>query len=165
MTADAPAAGGRIAYEWTLCGTYVGFGAALAPGRYAFAVPTDPENLEARVTALENEMRIVRQDAAAARVLAVGADRDVADLKIKLDAHTKVLQALRETQLEHGERLSGVETRLDRVETRLDRVETRLSGMETRLSGMETEMRQGFATLGAGMAHVTTLLEGLVQHG
>jgi hypothetical protein len=54
---------------------------------------------------------------------------------VKLDAHTKVLSALRETQLEHGERLSS----------------------------LEAEMRQGFAKLGAGMSYITTLLEHLDQ--
>jgi len=104
------------------------------------------------MTALENEVRIVHTDAAAARayaaaagadaaaarVLAGGADRDTADLKVKLDAHTKVLNALRETQLEQGERLNSLETKFDRL---------------------ETEMQQGVAKLGAGMAYITTLLE------
>jgi hypothetical protein len=78
-------------------------------------VPSDREDIEARVTALENEMRPVRADAEAARVLASGADRDVSDLKVKLDAHTKVLSALRETQLEHGKRLDGLEGRCARA--------------------------------------------------
>jgi len=114
-------------------------------------MPSELEDLEARVTALENEMRIVRADVAAARVLAVGADRDVADLKVKLDAHTKLLRALRETQLEQGERLKPLETRFD--------------GLETRFDGLETEMRQGFAKLSTGMAYITTLLERLDQSG
>jgi chromosome segregation ATPase len=98
-------------------------------------VPSESEDLEARVTAVEHEIRRVGENAAAARVLAVGADRDVADLKVKLDAHTKVLSALRETQLEHGERLNS----------------------------LEAEMRQGFAKLGAGMSYIPILLEHLDQ--
>jgi len=58
-------------------------------------------NLEARVTALESEMVVVRQEVAAARALAAGADRDVADYRAELRAHTRTLNALRETQLEH----------------------------------------------------------------
>ena len=62
------------------------------------------EELEGRVSALEEQMRYVREDVAAARVLAGGADRDVAALAIKLDAQTRLLEALRETQVEdHGQ--------------------------------------------------------------
>ena len=62
-------------------------------------------------------------------------DRDVAAFGAKLDAHTRTLNALRETQLEHGERLD-----------RLGR-----------------ELRDGFSTLGTGMARITGLLEGITR--
>lgn len=42
-----------------------------------------------------------RQEAAAARALAAGADRDVAEYRAELRGHARVLSALRETQLEH----------------------------------------------------------------
>jgi hypothetical protein len=58
------------------------------------------EDLEARVTALEEKMSQARHDAAAARILANGADRDVSELRQDLRGHTKVLNALRETQLD-----------------------------------------------------------------
>ncbi|NIH86302.1 hypothetical protein [Amycolatopsis granulosa] len=97
--------------------------------------------------------REARDDAAAARVLATAASRDVGDLKAQLQAHTKVLNALRETQLEQGARLGRVENRLGRVEDRLDRV-------EDHLERMETEMRNGFAMMAGGMSHIAELLEG-----
>ena len=59
------------------------------------------EELEQRIAAMEAEMAIVRQEAAAARALAAGADRDVAEYRAELRGHTRVLSALRETQLEH----------------------------------------------------------------
>jgi hypothetical protein len=105
----------------------------------------DRDDLEGRVSALEQEMRVVRQDAAAARVLAGGADRDVADLGKKLDAHTKVLNALRETQLEHGQRLDRHEERLDRLERITD-------------EGFR-ELREGFAKMSIGFAEITRLIE------
>jgi len=99
----------------------------------------DPNNdLEARVTALESQIRLVRADAAAARVLAGGADRDVSALAAKLDAHTRVLNALRETQLEQGIAIGELSHRVD---------------------GLEHEMRQGFAMMATGMARITALLE------
>jgi hypothetical protein len=118
--------------------------------------PDDPRDLEPRVAALEGDVAGLRDqvtrasdDAAAARVLATGADHDVADIRAELRAHTQVLNALRETQLEQGRRLFGMEGRLDGVEGHLD--------------GMELRMADGFATLGAGMRHITALLEGLTR--
>jgi len=68
-------------------------------------VPHD--DLESRVTSLEHEVVRLREqvaitssDAAAARVLAAGADRDVSEVRAELRAHTQGLNALRETQLE-----------------------------------------------------------------
>ncbi|RZU46519.1 hypothetical protein EV385_6593 [Krasilnikovia cinnamomea] len=62
---------------------------------------SSPEDLEQRVAAVEAELAIVRQEAAAARALAAGADRDVAEYRAELRGHTRLLSALRETQLEH----------------------------------------------------------------
>jgi chromosome segregation ATPase len=59
------------------------------------------EDLEQRVAAMEAELAIVRQEAAAARALAAGADRDVAEYRAELRSHTRLLTALRETQVEH----------------------------------------------------------------
>ena len=59
------------------------------------------DDLERRIAVLEDELAIVRGEAAAARALASGADRDVADYRAELRGHTRVLGALRETQLEH----------------------------------------------------------------
>ena len=135
------------------------------------------EELEGRVTAAEHGLERVRVDAAAARALASGADRDVSLFGAKLDAHTKVLNALRETQLEQGSRLDRVEGRLDRVEGRLDRVEGTLDRLERKVDDgfarIDQEfvlINQGFvkvedqfAKLGAGMAHLTTLMERLIE--
>ncbi|MEO6087737.1 MAG: hypothetical protein ABIQ18_31960 [Umezawaea sp.] len=59
------------------------------------------EDLERRLSTLENRFAEVRSDDAAARVLAGAADRDVSEFRQALNAHTKVLGALRETQVEH----------------------------------------------------------------
>ena len=116
--------------------------------------------LEARVTTLEREVAQLRQEVvttrtdAAARVLAGGADRDVSAFGAKLDAHTKTLNALRETQVEQGAILREHGTILREHSEKIDR-------LETRLDGLEHEMRHGFATLGTGMAHITTLLQAI----
>jgi hypothetical protein len=67
---------------------------------------SEPDELEVRVTRLEQQMIDVRQDATAARVLAGGADRDVSEMRSELRGHTQVLNALRKTQLEQGKAIS-----------------------------------------------------------
>jgi chromosome segregation ATPase len=123
------------------------------------------EELEGRVTALEEQMREVRENAAAARVLAGGADRDVGALGAKVDAHTRLLGALRETQVEdHGhilelqkgvgrlerrfevsdqrfgrleQQVGGLTGRFDGLEQRFDGLEQRFDGLEQRFDGVE----------------------------
>ena len=99
------------------------------------------EELEGRVAALETQMRNVRQDAAAARVLAGGADRDVSALASRLDAQTRLLQALRKTQVEDHERISG------------------LQGDFSELRGDVADIRRGFSTLAVGQAEILALLK------
>ena len=98
------------------------------------------EDLERRVSALEEnvgrlrgELERARGDAAAARILAGGADRDVGEMRQELRAHTRALNALRETQLEQGDRLTGITGRID---------------------SLEAEMRRGFALVNAGMTQI-----------
>ncbi len=89
----------------------------------------------ARVTAMESEIAVVRQEAAAARALAAGADRDVAEYRAELRGHTRVLGALRETQLEQGRAI-------------------------IRLSATVGHIRDQH---GASLAHITDLLSQLIE--
>lgn len=58
--------------------------------------------IEERLAALEAELPQIRQEAAAARALAAGADRDVADYRAEMRSQTRMINALRETQVEQG---------------------------------------------------------------
>ncbi|WP_157362109.1 hypothetical protein [Haloechinothrix halophila] len=100
-------------------------------------MPAESNDLESRVTALEEQMRVVTADAAAARVLAGGADRDVSAMQDQLRAHTKLLNALRETQVEHGDKLDGINGRLDNLEGRFDGLDGRIDGLEGRFDGLD----------------------------
>ena len=111
------------------------------------------DDLESRVASLEHEMArlsehvaLASSDAAAGRLLAAGADHDVSEVRAELRAHTQVLNALRETQLEFRE-------------IQLEQ------GQE--LTGLRAEMQESFATLVTGMAEVTTMLNKIaeVEHG
>ncbi|MGH3979994.1 MAG: hypothetical protein ACRDRZ_13510 [Pseudonocardiaceae bacterium] len=71
-------------------------------------MPDSTDDFETRLATLEDEVTRLREqvaltssDAAAARVLAAGADHDVAEVRAELRSHTQALNALRDTQLEH----------------------------------------------------------------
>jgi hypothetical protein len=103
-------------------------------------MPASGDDLETRLAIVERDVVQLREqaaltssDAAAARVLAAGADHDVSEVRAELRAHTQALNALRETQLELQE-------------TQLEQ---------------SREMREGFATLATGMAQITALLTSL----
>jgi hypothetical protein len=57
--------------------------------------------LAAVAAALASELPVLRAEAAAARALAAGADRDVAEYRSELRTDTRMLNALRETQVAH----------------------------------------------------------------
>jgi ribonuclease PH len=52
------------------------------------------------------ERSMVVDDGAATRAMAAMADRDVAEYRPEMRGHTRVLNALRETQIEHGRTLA-----------------------------------------------------------
>jgi chromosome segregation ATPase len=116
-------------------------------------VPDD--DVEARITRLEHEVAelreqvaLTRSDAAAARVLAAGADRDVSEVRAELRAHTQGLNAMRETQLEQGQEINELRHEMREGFTSQGR----------RIDALEREMRGGFATMATGMAQITALL-------
>jgi hypothetical protein len=107
-------------------------------------MPDPADDFETRLTVLEREVArlreqtvltsseatVARGDAAAARVLAAGADHDVSEVRAELRAHIQVLNALRDTQLEQAREIR---------------------------EGF-AEMREGFAKQAIGMAEITALL-------
>ena len=100
-----------------------------------------PDELEARVSALEIRIEEVAADAAAARHLAAARDRDMADLTIKVDAHRAAINAL------------GVQTA-----ERFDRLEGRMDNLEHTVATGFTEMRAKFDQTAAGMPQIVNLL-------
>ncbi|MDX3193035.1 hypothetical protein PV458_31905 [Streptomyces sp. MN03-5084-2B] len=107
------------------------------------------EDLEARVTALEEQVQQSRHDAAAARILAGTADRDVSEFKQTLNGHTKVLNAMRETQIEHGQDISGLKTDV--------------TGLKTEVADLRAEMQSGFTKVNIGMEQVSRLLQQVID--
>lgn len=111
-----------------------------------FAVTDSGDDIETRVTILEHGYAQLREqnalassDVAAGRMLAAGADHDVSEVRAELRAHTRALNALRETQLEQGQRISV---------------------LEQKVIGLDQKVTEGFAMLATGMAQITALLTG-----
>ncbi|WP_367141230.1 MULTISPECIES: hypothetical protein [Streptomyces] len=73
------------------------------------------ERQTARIGELEAEVARLREDAASSRALAGMADRDVAEMRTTMRGHTQVLNALRETQIEHGQQLTAVNSTLQQL--------------------------------------------------
>lgn len=86
--------------------------------------------LEDRVAKLEGEMDEVRRDVS-----------DALGIRTELRAHIKSLEALRETQLEMGEKM-----------------DREFADVRAEIAGVRTEMRDGFTKLNLGMAQITALL-------
>ncbi len=83
-----------------------------------------PPDLEARVTALEAQVRDLgervrhsQQDAAAARVLAGGADRDVTEMRQEIrefrDQNNRVLKAMREDLADLRSHVNNLSSHVD----------------------------------------------------
>ncbi len=105
------------------------------------------DDLESRYSRLEHQVSRLREDVASARALAALADRDVAELRTEMRAHHKVLNALRETQLEQGKQIDGLRQE-----------------MQQELGGLRQEMREGFAMQSTGMAEIIALLTTITDH-
>jgi len=101
--------------------------------------------LEEQVRELDERVRHSRQDAAAARVLAGGADRDVTEIRREgrefREQNNRVLNAVRED-------LTDLSSRVDSLSSRVD-------------SGF-TEMRGKFGAAAAGQEQIAGMLSVLI---
>jgi len=129
-----------------------------------------PDNVEARLSALETnvrdltaEVRATKQDAAAARVLARGADRDVSEFRGELrdfrQATTSSFNAMR---------ADLTDVRTDLTDVRADLTDLR-QHVDTGFAEIRTEMRSGFAQVrgaldasAAGHQQIAGLLNTLI---
>lgn len=125
-----------------------------------------PNDLEARVAALETQVqelidrvRTSEQDAAAARVLAGGADRDVAQIHGEIrdfrQATTCSFNAMREDLTDMREDLTDM--REDLTDMRGD-----LTDLRTKVGNGFIEMRGKFDATAAGQQQIVGLLNTLI---
>jgi ABC-type transporter Mla subunit MlaD len=100
------------------------------------------EDLEARVTALEEQVRQSREDATAARVLAGAADRDVSEFKQLLNALIRTTGALRETQVEDHRDIAT---------------------LKTEVGSLRADVTSGFTKVNIGMDRMAQLLQQVID--
>jgi len=121
------------------------------------------KDFETRVTALESEVRDLsarvrasEHDAAAARVLAGGADRDVNEIRAEIrdfrQATVSSFNAVREDLHDVRQRFDAVDQRLDGVDQRFDAVDRGF-----------IEMRGKLDAAAAGQEQIVGLLNTLIE--
>ena len=119
----------------------------------------EPDDIEARVEALEihvseldRRVRASEQDAAAARVLAGVADRDVTDIRGELrDFRRATTASFNALRTEMNERFAQVDERFRRVDERFDQVDNGF-----------TEMRGKLDAAAAGQQQIVDILQRLI---
>jgi hypothetical protein len=125
---------------------------------------SDIDDLRARLVVVEDQVTQLAEDAAATRALAAMADRDVATFRQEMRGHTRVLNALRETQLEQGGtlaehgRILGEHTRTLGEHTRMLGEHGRMLGEHGRMLGEQGRTLAGhgetLGSLAAGQAAI-----------
>ncbi|MGH3821397.1 MAG: permease [Pseudonocardiaceae bacterium] len=127
---------------------------------------TQPSDLETRVAALETQVaaltervRHSEQDAAAARVLAGGADRDVSELRGEIrefrDQNNRVLNAMRDD-------LNAMRDDLNATRDDLNATRDDLGDLRSRMDSGFIEMRGKFDATAAGLGQITGMLTTLI---
>ncbi len=130
-------------------------GAVTAPGD---DVERRVARLERDVARLREELTVTSSDAGAARALAAGADRDVSEVRAELRAHTSALNALRQTQLKHGEALDRLPESFQHLEGSFQHLEGSFQHLRESFHQQAAETSRGFAMVRSGMAQIVALL-------
>lgn len=99
-------------------------------------------SLEERVSAMEQEIIVLRERVTDTHTLAAHADRDVAQFRTELRAQTRLLNANREDLIDLRKKVDDLETKVDQGFAKVD---------------------QGFARNAAAMEQIVALLNRLVD--
>jgi chromosome segregation ATPase len=135
------------------------------------AQPSDLETrvaaLETQVAALTERVRHSEQDAAAARVLAGGADRDVSEMRGEIrefrDQNNRVLNVMREDLNTMREDLNTVREDLNTMRDDVGDLRSRMDSLEQAVGTGFIEMRGKFDATAAGLDQITGLLTTLIE--
>ena len=121
------------------------------------------EDLEARVTALEEKVRQSQKEATAARILAGAADRDVSEFKQLLNALVRTTGALRETQIEDHRDIAILKTDVGVLKTDIAGLKTKVDNIDARVGSLEAKVDSGFTKVNIGMDRISQLLQQVID--
>jgi hypothetical protein len=143
----------------------------VAISRYGYAM-ANSEDFDSRLTAVESGVAAAQAEAAVALALASSAHADVAKVKTSLNAHFRVLNALRETQVEHGRKLDRLEARFDGLEAKVDRgfaaVQQRFAEVDRNFAQVNqnfAQVERQFSIVNVGIAQITAMLTNRTDPG
>jgi hypothetical protein len=114
------------------------------------------EENETRFTKIEQRVRQTETGVAEARVLAQGADRDVASFGEKLAVQKSLIEAVRETQVTHSKDIRELNEEVRNQGHRL-------MVLDLKVDSLKTEMREGFARQAVGQGEITALLNRIID--
>jgi chromosome segregation ATPase len=134
----------------------------------------EPESLESRVAALETQVRDLdarltasAQDAAAARVLAGAADRDVSEFRGELrDFRQAVASSFNALREDMNDRFARVDQQFARVDQQFARVEEQFARVEEQFGRVDDGfmgIRGKLDAAAAGQQHIAKLLQHLID--
>ncbi|MCE7006424.1 hypothetical protein LWC34_26870 [Kibdelosporangium philippinense] len=111
----------------------------------------------------ERRLCNVEERTTAALVLAREVDKDVSVYTERLLAQTKVIEALRETQVEQGKQLNLLETKVDKGFARMDEKFAEIDANFTQIDANFAKVQEQFAIQAMGQAKITELLDQLID--
>jgi hypothetical protein len=123
-------------------------------------------SVEDRVTTLEKQMVPVQERLTMEAGLAASRDRDVSDVKVKLQAQTGLLNALRLTQVEQGETLAEHGKKLEEHDRRFDRVDAQLGELKSDVGVLKSDvgvLKSEMAEVKVGVRTIIGLLDRVIE--
>ncbi|QDP97766.1 hypothetical protein FOE78_19285 [Microlunatus elymi] len=126
-------------------------------------------DLEERVSILEDKIKIVAEDARAARHLAAAQDHEVSDLAVLAGANRAAISALGEqtaagfvaVHAEIADLRSEMDRRFEQVDRRFEQVDRRFEQVDRGFA----EMRARLDQTAAGMAQIAEMIGVLIERG
>ncbi|MET8797053.1 hypothetical protein ABZV91_11485 [Nocardia sp. NPDC004568] len=130
---------------------------------------TEKGNFEDRLSALESEMGDIKhrlqrteKDAAAARVLAGGADRDTSELRIELrefrEQNMRLHNATRSDIADIRGDITGIHGNITDIRGDITEIRGELGQLNGRVDTLTLEMRSKFDMLTAGQQQIVNLI-------
>jgi chromosome segregation ATPase len=105
------------------------------------------DDLERHVTGLRSDVERLAAQSEDTQRLAAATDRDLSEFKKTFRAQTKVLNALRETQSEHGKTLhhlsqavGGLTVHVHSLDTKVSNLDTKVDTLTSRVDTLDTKV-------------------------